>query len=105
LAVVAVGVSVYTWRKYSDDQTSAHDALSQLAAAQPGYAQANRDFFAKPTCDVPATPVIPTEATGAYTDVCKSGESYATATTWLSVGARWWCCCRGCSGRTAGSRR
>lgn len=85
LAVVAFGAAVGTWKKYSDDQGSAHDALAELASNDASYYLANRSFFSSPTCNLPAAPTPPAADAKAFSDACSSSHSFSLLTTGLVV--------------------
>jgi hypothetical protein len=85
-AVVTAAVAIYTWRTYSDLETSAHNELEGIKPTPvPPQDQA---FFMNPSCNVPADLAGTPGATKFHND-CTSGNNYANATTglWVATGA------------------
>src|SRR6185312_10895278 len=85
-AVVTAGVAIYTWRKYSDLETSAHNDLEALKPMP--VPQQDSSFFMNPSCNVPADLAGSAAATKFKND-CNSGNSFAATTTglWVATGA------------------
>lgn len=85
-AVVTAGVAIYTWRKYSDLETDAHNDLEGLKP-NPVPA-ADQNFFMNPSCNVPAD-LAGTPAAQKFHSDCSSGNSFANTTTglWVATGA------------------
>jgi hypothetical protein len=85
-AVVTAAVAIYTWRTYSDLETSAHTELEGIKPTPvPPQDQA---FFMNPSCNVPADLQGSPGATKFHND-CTSGNNFANATTglWVATGA------------------
>ena len=82
-AVVTGSVAIYTWRTYSDLENTAHSDLVTVQNGNP--TNANDPFFGKPNCSPPASLM----GADKYRNDCKSGQTYATATTalWVVTGA------------------
>lgn len=81
-AVVAGAVAIYTWRTYVNLQDTARSDLLQLRPPNPTEEESR--FFSSPTCTPPST--LQMGATFQhFTDSCRSGGRYATATTALWV--------------------
>jgi hypothetical protein len=85
-AVVTAGVAIYTWRKYSDLETDAHNDLEALKPMP--VPQQDSSFFMNPSCHVPADLAGSAAATKFKND-CNSGNSFAATTTglWVATGA------------------
>lgn len=85
-AVVTAGVAIYTWRTYSDLETSAHNDLEAIKP-NPVPAQ-DASFFTNPTCNVPAD-LQGAAGAAKFKSDCSSGNKYANATTglWVATGA------------------
>jgi hypothetical protein len=84
--VVAGAVAIYTWRSYADLEGAAQRDLEPLAMARPPVTEAEKEFFRKPGCDVPAAYA---GSAGEFVDHCKQGETFAATTTalWVVAGA------------------
>ena len=85
-AVVTAGVAIYTWRTYSDLETTSHNDLNMIKP-NPIPSQ-DQGFFMNPTCSVPADLQGTAGATKFHND-CTSGKNFANATTglWVATGA------------------
>jgi hypothetical protein len=85
-AVVTAGVAIYTWRTYSDLQTTAHNDLDTFKPS-PVPSQ-DAPFFMNPTCNVPAD-LQGASGAAKFKSDCNSGNNYANATTglWVATGA------------------
>jgi len=85
-AVVTAAVAIYTWRTYSDLESSAHADLESIKP-NPVPAQ-DSSFFMNPSCNVPADLAGTPGATKFHND-CTSGNNFANATTglWVATGA------------------
>jgi hypothetical protein len=85
-AVVTAGVAIYTWRTYSDLQSTAHNDLEAIKP-NPVPSQ-DAPFFMNPTCNVPAD-LQSAAGAGKFKSDCSSGRNYANATTglWVATGA------------------
>jgi hypothetical protein len=85
-AVVTAGVAIYTWRTYSDLQSTAHNDLEAIKPS-PVPSQ-DAPFFMNPTCNVPAD-LQGAAGAAKFKSDCSSGNNYANATTglWVATGA------------------
>jgi hypothetical protein len=85
-AVVTAAVAIYTWRTYTDLETSAHNDLEAIKPMM--VAPADAPFFMNPGCNVPADLQGAPRATQFHNE-CTSGNNYANATTglWVATGA------------------
>ena len=86
LAGVAGGIAIYTWRSYTGLQDDAHTSLVQLATSNATYASQQSAWFASPTCTPPGNPPK-NQALADYQQHCSDGQSGASLTTGLWVGA------------------
>jgi hypothetical protein len=86
-AVVTAAVAIYTWRTYTDLETTSHNDLDGLKSVG-SVSQQDLSFFNNPTCNVPADLQGSAAATKFHND-CTSGNNYANATTglWVATGA------------------
>ena len=86
-AVVTAAVAIYTWRTYSDLESTAHNDLDMLKPAT-GVPAGDAGFFMNPSCTVPSDLQGSAAATKFHND-CTSGNNYANATTglWVATGA------------------
>jgi hypothetical protein len=83
-ALVAGGVLIYTYKSYSDLQTTARADLMDLRPTT-----SDTSFFSNPTCDPPANVVGATPgALNKYKSDCNSGNNFAAASTglWVATG-------------------
>jgi hypothetical protein len=85
LALASFALAIGTWQTYLGDQESAHKQLGSLAMSYPDYASSHADFFGHPTCTVPDAKGLSVDQVNTYSNVCSSGQSYASATTGLII--------------------
>ncbi len=88
-AVVTAAVAIYTWRSYSDLETTSHNDLDAMKGSLTSAPSAqDQAFFNSPSCSVPTDLQNVPGATKFHND-CSSGNNFANATTglWVATGA------------------
>jgi hypothetical protein len=88
VALAGAGISIYTWRHYTDLRDTAHNTLDLVRTGDPAYAAANPDFFYRtPSCSFPTDKPPHSSNATPYVNQCNEGTAYANATTGLVVGS------------------
>lgn len=83
LSTAALGVGIYTWRRYSSLENATHADLVMLPVNTFNATPAEQAFFQSPSCSPPTT--IPNS--GTYRHDCTQGQQYSAATTAMLVGS------------------
>jgi hypothetical protein len=85
-AALAGGISIYTWRRFSDRKGEAEALLDPMYRSSPDDVKVSaNEWFRHPDCNVPKG-VPASESRARYETLCAEGTTAASATTGLLIG-------------------